>query len=213
VKELIVIEDAAESLGATYQTRLTGTFGRIGVYSFNNNKAITTYGGGALITKDPQLAEKARFYASQAREDRPYYKHQSIGFNYLMSSLNAAMGLSQLPLLSERNGARREVFERYREALGDKCLFQPDTKLRQSNRWLSAFVFKDSKYKDLIANNLKINSIETRPLWKPMHSQPVFEKFERFLTNISDDFFNRGLCLPSSFRGDAQAEVLDLLKI
>ncbi|MDZ7648823.1 MAG: DegT/DnrJ/EryC1/StrS family aminotransferase [Cytophagales bacterium] len=97
-----LIEDAAESLGASYQTRLTGTFARIGIYSFNNNKAITTYGGGALITKDPQLAEKARFFASQAREDRPYYEHRSIGFNYLMSSLNAAMGLSQLPHLFQK---------------------------------------------------------------------------------------------------------------
>jgi pyridoxal phosphate-dependent aminotransferase EpsN len=208
-----IIEDAAESLGATYQTRLTGTFGRIGVYSFNNNKAITTYGGGALITKEPRLAEKARFYASQAREDRPYYEHSTIGFNYLMSSLNAAMGLSQLPLLSNKNSARQAVFSRYKDALRDKCSFQPDSEISISNRWLSAFVFKDSKYKDLIANNLKDHSIETRPLWKPMHSQPVFEKFERFVTNISDDFFGRGLCLPSSFRGDEQAEVIDLLKI
>lgn len=208
-----LIEDAAESLGATYQTRLTGTFGRIGVYSFNNNKAITTYGGGALITKEPQLAEKARFYASQAREDRPYYEHCSIGFNYLMSSLNAAMGLSQLPLLSNKNSARQAVFSRYRDALKDKCSFQPDSQISTSNRWLSAFLFKDSKYKDLIANNLKNNSIETRPLWKPMHRQPVFEKFERFTADRAEGYFKSGLCLPSAFQGNEQAEVLELLKI
>jgi pyridoxal phosphate-dependent aminotransferase EpsN len=209
-----IIEDAAESLGATYQTRLTGTFGRIGIYSFNNNKAITTYGGGALITKDSQLAEKARFFASQAREDRQYYEHRSVGFNYLMSSLNAAMGLSQLPHLFQRNEDRRKVFERYRDAMGDKCSYQSDTKLRQSNRWLSAFVFADSKYKNLIANNLKDYSIETRPLWKPMHSQPIFEKLESLTTSKAEDFFIKGLCLPSSFRNsDEQTRVLELLNV
>ena len=208
-----IIEDAAESLGATYHNRLTGTFGRIGVYSFNNNKAITTYGGGALITKEPQLAEKARFYASQAREDRPYYEHRSIGFNYLMSSLNAAMGLSQLPLLSNKNSARQAVFSRYREALKDKCSFQVDTEIRISNRWLSAFVFEDSKDKDLIANNLKNNSIETRPLWKPMHLQLLFQSSLSFLNGNSEEYFNRGLCLPSNNGIDEQTEVIRLIEM
>jgi pyridoxal phosphate-dependent aminotransferase EpsN len=208
-----IIEDAAESLGATYQTRLTGTFGRIGVYSFNNNKAITTYGGGALITKEPRLAEKARFYASQAREDRPYYEHSTIGFNYLMSSLNAAMGLSQLSGLINRNSARQAIFRKYDEALKGRCCFQQDSEIKTSNRWLSAFVFDDIGYKNLIVNKLRIHSIETRPLWKPMHSQPIFENFEKFMTGISNDFFEKGLCLPSSLKEDEQAEVLELLEV
>lgn len=209
-----IIEDAAESLGAAYQNKLTGTMGRIGVYSFNNNKAITTYGGGALITKDARVAEKARFFASQAREDRPYYEHRVVGFNYLMSSLNAAMGLSQLPNLSMKNAERIAVFGRYREVLKNVSSFQPDSESKISNRWLSTFVFDDVAHKELILSTLKVNSIEYRPLWKPMHRQPVFEEFENFTEGRAVDFFTRGICLPSSFNKiEQQAEVLELLNV
>jgi pyridoxal phosphate-dependent aminotransferase EpsN len=131
-----------------------------------------------------------------------------------MSSLNAAMGLSQLPHLFQRNEDRRKVFERYRDAMGDKCSYQSDTKLRQSNRWLSAFVFADSKYKNLIANNLKDYSIETRPLWKPCIVSPYSKNWRALQQAKRRIFFIKGLCLPSSFRNsDEQTRVLELLNV
>lgn len=194
-----LIEDAAESLGALYDGKMTGTMGEVGIYSFNNNKAVTTYGGGVLITSNAEVAMKARHFASQAREDRSFYEHKDVGYNYLMSSLNAAMGLSQLPMLDLKNKARRQVFDKYAQQLKDKATFQLDDELRVSNRWLSTILFTESHVKNLIVNQLSDSNIETRPLWKPMHVQPLYQNVSRFLNGNSEDYFNRGLALPSGF--------------
>jgi len=207
-----IIEDAAESLGARYDGKMTGTMGEVGIYSFNNNKAVTTYGGGVLITRNPQVAEKARHYASQAREDLPFYEHKDVGFNYLMSPLNAAMGLSQLPMLEQKNSARVQAFHLYSESLKDKAAYQCDTEIRYSNRWLSTILLRDNSTKELIFNELKEAGIETRPLWKPMHLQPLYQNVDKYLNGTSKDYFNRGLALPSVFENpQQQEEVIQLL--
>ncbi|MFZ2904642.1 MAG: aminotransferase class I/II-fold pyridoxal phosphate-dependent enzyme [Cyclobacteriaceae bacterium] len=210
-----VVEDAAESLGSTYRGQQVGTFGDIGIYSFNNNKIVTTYGGGALVAKRPDWIQKARFYASQAREQLPYYEHKEVGYNLAMSPLCAASGITQLPELGRRIKDRREIFEYYSTSLsGYEVQFQSENEDNRSNRWLSAVLFKDLATKDRVTSVLASEGIETRPLWRPMHDQPVFLTYKKYANDLSMDYFNRGLCLPSG--GDLQAEalqkVVELLK-
>ncbi|NQD37417.1 aminotransferase class I/II-fold pyridoxal phosphate-dependent enzyme [Permianibacter sp. IMCC34836] len=200
-----VIEDAAESLGATYKQRASGTFGRIGIFSFNGNKIITTSGGGMLVSDDESLVKKARFLATQAREPVPHYEHQTVGYNYRMSNLLAGVGRGQLKVLSDRVSARRQVFERYREALADLPAIEwmPEPAWSLSNRWLTTGTVQ-SRYTDVSAlefiKRLAAELIEARPVWKPMQLQPVFSGCRYFChenESVSARLFETGFCLPS----------------
>ncbi len=197
--DIPVIEDAAESLGSMWQGRYTGTIGDIGVYSFNNNKIVTTYGGGMLVTRQQALADKARFLASQSRENQLYYEHKEVGYNYKMSPLNAAHGLASLAGLQEERAGRRAVYEKYARAFSSFTTGASEIEGSASNRWLSVFSFKVGLEKVRLSIELATSGIEVRPCWKPMHQQPVYQTHMRFLSGISDSLFSSGLCLPSSF--------------
>lgn len=200
-----IIEDAAESLGALYKGRASGTFGKLGIYSFNGNKIITTSGGGMLLSDDPSLMARAKFLATQARDPAPHYEHSVIGYNYRMSNILAGVGRGQLGVLTERVEARREVFARYKAALGDISALQwmPEPEWSYSTHWLSVCLIDPARSavtgKELI-QSLADELIEARPVWKPMHLQPVFQDCEYFtdgVSSVSDRLFERGICLPS----------------
>ena len=199
-----LLEDAAESLGATYKGRSSGTFGRLGVFSFNGNKIITTSGGGMLISEDSAMIEKARFLATQARDQALHYQHSEIGFNYRMSNILAGIGRGQLRVLSDRVMTRRKIFETYRRELEDIDMLEwmPEPEWSHSNRWLTAARLRpDSPLtaSELI-NELSNEMIEARPVWKPMHQQPVFQGCELHTAGgepVADLIFEQGICLPS----------------
>jgi dTDP-4-amino-4,6-dideoxygalactose transaminase len=199
-----VVEDAAESLGAKYRGRHSGTFGRIGIYSFNGNKIITTSGGGMLVTQEKALADRARFLATQARDPAPHYQHSTIGYNYRMSNILAGVGRGQLRVLDQRVEARRAVYRRYREAFaGVEWLeLMPEPDWSFSTHWISACAIAPDAVisaPDMI-QRLSAEFIEARPVWKPMQLQPVFAKCEFYShgnKSVSEDLFNRGICLPS----------------
>lgn len=198
--EIPVIEDAAEALGSVYQDRKMGSFGEMSILSFNGNKIITTSGGGALVSKNKVFIEKARFLATQARDAAPHYEHSQIGYNYRMSNICAGIGRGQMMVLDERVNRRREIFERYKSALSAWDIgYQHELQGMFSNRWLTALLFNTSQ--GLINNKLReglmMENIESRPLWKPMHLQPVFKDALYYGEGISEDLFERGLCLPS----------------
>ena len=196
--DIHVIEDAAESIGSTIGGQHTGTFGDLGVLSFNGNKIITTSGGGALLGKNSKYISFAKKLASQAREEGIGYTHQEIGYNYLMGNINAAVGLGQLEVLNKRIKRRRKVFEIYQSELsGLEVGFQNEPEDSFSNRWLTCVLFKDFKIREKVRLALEQNHIEARPLWKPMHLQSVFKDADYFGGNVADGLFNRGLCLPS----------------
>lgn len=200
--EVPLIEDAAESLGATYKERATGTFGRIGVYSFNGNKIITTSSGGMLVSSDPELIAKARFLATQARDPAPHYQHSEIGYNYRLSNVLAGIGRGQLQVLSERVTARRHNFEIYQQELGDLpgIEFMPEAPFGRATRWLTCLTIDPAAFgadREQVRLALAERQIEARPVWKPMHLQPVLADCERFGGAIAEDLFERGLCLPS----------------
>lgn len=200
-----VVEDAAESLGATYKGKASGTFGKLGIYSFNGNKIITTSGGGMLVTEDKALADRARFLVTQARDPAPHYQHSSIGYNYRMSNILAGVGRGQLGVLGDRVAARRAVFDTYKTELGDIDWLEwmPEPEWSFSTHWLSACTIKQGsehvRSSDIIAA-LAADLIEARPLWKPMHLQPIFQSYRYYQhgnDSVSDGLFNRGICLPS----------------
>jgi dTDP-4-amino-4,6-dideoxygalactose transaminase len=201
-----VLEDAAESLGATYKGRASGTLGRIGVYSFNGNKIITTSGGGMLVSSDGDLVAKARFLSTQARDAATHYEHTQVGYNYRMSNILAGIGRGQLKVLDDRVEARRTVFQRYREGLAHIPAIQwmPEPDFGRSTHWLSACTIAPElspvTSSDLIAA-LQRERIEARPIWKPMHAQPLFAGCPYYSHedgfSISDRLFATGLCLPS----------------
>lgn len=195
---ITLIEDAAESLGATYNGQQTGTFGTFGIYSFNGNKILTTSGGGMLVSSDKELIEKARFYSTQARDDAPYYEHTDYGYNYRMSNILAAIGVAQMEVLQERIAARRQIFEWYTQALEDieEITFMPELPNTMGNRWLTTLTFKHSD-PNRIRLALEEKNIESRPLWKPMHLQPLFSDALCFQNGTSQSLFEKGLCLPS----------------
>ncbi|MEO1057697.1 MAG: aminotransferase class I/II-fold pyridoxal phosphate-dependent enzyme [Actinomycetota bacterium] len=201
-----VIQDAAEALGASHGTQPAGTSGDIGVYSFNGNKIITTSGGGALISPDPDIAQRVRYLSTQARQPAVHYEHTDIGFNYRMSNLLAALGRAQLGRLIELVARRRAINDRYRAALGgvDGMDFMPVAPWSTGagghvgwNGWLTCVVFDDAARRDRVQHTLDQANIESRPLWKPMHMQPVFADVPARVDGTSERLFATGLCLPS----------------
>lgn len=198
-----LIEDAAEAIGSMYKGQSCGSFGDFGILSFNGNKMITTSGGGALLSKNEKAIKEAKFLATQAKDNAPHYQHSKIGYNYRLSNISAAIGVAQLEVLEKRVIARRKNFDFYVQHLNqyDFISFLNEPTDTLSNRWLSCILIDENKSKGLtsskIREKLEQRNIETRPLWKPMHLQPVFEKELYFGTNISENLFNNGLCLPS----------------
>lgn len=200
--EVPVLEDAAEALGATYRGREAGTIGRIGAYSFNGNKIITTSGGGMLVSDSDELIEKARNLAAQAREPGGFYHHDTVGYNYRLSNLLAAVGRGQLRVLDERIAARRRNFKKYHEALADLSglSFMPEADWGRANRWLTTVTFDADQFgcgPTEVREQLEEVNAESRPLWKPMHLQPPFRDCEVVGGGVAEDLFERGLCLPS----------------
>lgn len=197
-----LIEDAAEALGATYQGRAPGTFGRIGTFSFNGNKIITTAGGGMLVSEDAELVAHARKLATQARDAAPHYQHSEIGYNYRLSNVLAAIGRGQLHTLEDRVASRRRNFEFYVEALGDLpgIAFMPEPGWGRHTRWLTCLTIDPAEFgadRECLRLALEAENIEARPLWKPMHLQPVFASCQRVGGHVAEALFERGLCLPS----------------
>lgn len=198
--QIPLIEDAAEALGSTYKGRALGTFGEMSILSFNGNKIITTSGGGALVSKNEEFIRKARFLATQARDAAPHYQHSHIGYNYRMSNVSAGIGRGQMEVLSLRVQKRRSIFEAYKESLKEieaiKFPNEPGSEF-YSNRWLTAVLVDGDVTNDEIRISLEKENIESRPLWKPMHMQPVFAGTPFYGDGTSERLFNKGLCLPS----------------
>ncbi len=198
--EIPLIEDAAEALGSKYQGRKVGTFGDIGILSFNGNKIITTSGGGAMLSDNAKYIEKARFLATQAREPVAHYEHREIGYNYRMSNVCAGIGRGQLEVIAERVTKRRANFQFYQTSLSGMSgiSFQPGFANMLSNRWLTVMIIESREIGPFyIQNVLAEQAIESRPVWKPMHCQKIYETLPRFGGSVSERLFNRGLCLPS----------------
>lgn len=195
---IALIEDAAESLGASYKEKQSGTYGIFGVYSFNGNKILTTSGGGMLVSPNKELIDKARFYSTQARDDAPHYEHTDYGYNYRMSNILAAIGVAQTEVLKERIAKRRQIFEWYREALESisQITFMPEHPEACGNRWLTTILLEHTDPTHLRLA-LEEENIESRPLWKPMHLQPLFKDALSVQNGISQALFEKGLCLPS----------------
>ena len=197
--EIPVVEDSAEALGSTYNNTKCGTFGDISVLSFNGNKIITTSGGGALISKNKDIKDRAVFLATQARDEDVSYLHSNIGYNYRMSNVVAGIGRGQMTILDSHVAKRRHNFNYYKEHLDfiNEIEFLEEPSNSFSNRWLSCFLTPDFKTREDLRILLEKDNIETRPLWKPMHQQPIFKDAPSYINGISDDLFERGLCLPS----------------
>ena len=194
-----VLEDSAEALGSTYAGVKCGSFGEIGILSFNGNKIITTSGGGALVTKNKDYKGKAVYLATQARDEAPHYQHSTVGYNYRMSNVLAGIGRGQMEVLDHRVAARRSNFEYYKQHLGHikEIEFLEEMPDMYSNRWLTCILTPSVQIRENIRFTLNEVDIESRPLWKPMHLQPVFEKCDRYVDGTSEELFERGLCLPS----------------
>jgi dTDP-4-amino-4,6-dideoxygalactose transaminase len=202
--ELPVLEDAAEALGATWQQRPLGSFGQVGIFSFNGNKILTTSGGGALVTADAGLARRARFLATQAKDDAPHYQHSEVGYNYRLSNLLAGIGRGQMELLPDRVKRRREIFNWYREHLAGLpgLALAPATEPigSRANRWLTTLLLAPTTTAatpESVRQHLETRRIESRPLWKPMHLQPLFASAPMYGGAVCAGLFARGLCLPS----------------
>jgi dTDP-4-amino-4,6-dideoxygalactose transaminase len=198
-----VIEDAAEALGSKYDSKACGTFGDIGILSFNGNKIITTSGGGALVSDNEEFVKKARFLATQARDKAPHYQHSEVGYNYRMSNILAGIGRGQLEVIEERVAKRRSNFDFYVRNLKhfEGISFLEENSDCLSNRWLTTIIVDPNitcgvSCED-IHRALEIDNIETRPLWKPMHLQPIFKECPAYTNGVSEKLFNKGLCLPS----------------
>ncbi len=212
-----VIEDAAEAVGATYRGRWAGTFGRIGVYSFNGNKILTTSGGGMVVSADRTLVERAHKLATQAREPVAHYEHAELGFNYRLSNILAGIGRGQLLGLAARIERRRALFDRYSAALGDLpgVEFRPEPAHARSTRWLTCLLLDPAAggvTRDAVLAALEADNIEARPLWKPLHCQPLYRGCECIGGTVAEDLFNRGLCLPSG-SGMTEAEFERVVRI
>jgi len=194
-----LIEDAAESLGTTYKGKYTGTFGDYGVFSFNGNKIITTSGGGMLVSNNQERIEKVRFWSTQARDKARHYQHSELGFNYRMSNVVAGVGRGQLKILDKRVEKKQHIYNYYKEQLKDvkDIEFMPINDWNSPNCWLTSIILKGEVKPIDIIKALEKENIESRPIWKPMHIQPFFEKYDFVGNNTSEYIFNNGLCLPS----------------
>ncbi|HZJ20916.1 MAG TPA: aminotransferase class I/II-fold pyridoxal phosphate-dependent enzyme [Pricia sp.] len=194
-----IVEDSAEALGSSFENRKCGSFGDIGIFSFNGNKIITTSGGGALLSKNGDIKKKAVFLATQARDDAPHYQHSSVGYNYRMSNILAGIGRGQMEVLDDRVAARRANFDFYKEHLGHlatiEFLDEPEDFF--CNRWLTCVLTPSFAYREKLRLALLEENIESRPLWKPMHLQPIFTEYPNYSDGTSENLFERGLCLPS----------------
>jgi len=214
---VILIEDAAESLGATYRGQKSGTFGRFGILSFNGNKIITTSGGGALVSDDLDALARARYLASQARQKARHYEHTEAGYNYRLSNILAAIGRAQLAVIEKRVEAKRNIFMRYQKALGaiEGIRFMPDPGYGRSSHWLTALTIDQDKCgvsRDQLIDALEEENIEARPLWKPMQLQPLYrgaKYYEHPGGSVSETLFEKGLCLPSG--SSLEVEEQDLI--
>ncbi len=200
--DIPLIEDAAESVGAYYKGKHTGTLGKFGIFSFNGNKIITTSTGGMLVSGDEDLIQKARFLATQARDPAPHYQHSHVGYNYRLSNVLAGIGRGQLRVLEERVKSRRANFKFYKEELGNLSgvQFMPEAEFGRSNRWLTCLTIDPSRFgatREDVRLALESENIEARPVWKPLHSQPVFKDCPNYGTGVSEEIFDKGLCLPS----------------
>lgn len=199
-----ILEDSAEALGSSYKGQKCGTFGDIGVLSFNGNKIITTSGGGAIVTKTKELKEKAVFYATQSRDNASHYQHSHIGYNYRMSNICAGIGRGQMEVLDQHVALRRKMHDFYVELFSEIDgveVFSVPNQDYFANYWLSSITINSTKTKGISRETLRlaleVNNIESRPLWKPMHLQPIFEKYPYYGGTISEQLFENGLCLPS----------------
>lgn len=215
--EIPIIEDAAEGIGSTYDDKKLGTFGDIGIFSFNGNKIITTSGGGALVSRNEAWVKKAKFLSTQARDAAPHYQHSHIGYNYRLSNICAGIGRGQLEVLDTRVKQRRANFERYQNELRsfNGISYQPELQQSFSNRWLSCILL--AKDYGISPENIRLaleeQNIESRPLWKPMHLQPVFKDAPNYGGAVSEDLFSRGLCLPSgsNMTAEEQMKVIEII--
>ena len=202
-----ILEDSAEALGSNIHGKHCGSFGEFGVLSFNGNKIITTSGGGALLSNNSEMIEKARFLASQARDSAPHYQHSHIGYNYRMSNVLAGIGIGQLEVLNNRVESRRANYDRYvsyfsrLNANGFNIKFQEELDGYYSNRWLTCILVDPKLNNGLTRESIRLamdsENIESRPLWKPMHQQPIFAECKSYVNGVSDKLFEDGLCLPS----------------
>jgi dTDP-4-amino-4,6-dideoxygalactose transaminase len=201
--EIPIIEDAAEALGSEYKDQRCGTLGDISIISFNGNKIITSSGGGALISRNREWIQTARFLATQAKDNFPYYQHTHIGYNYRMSNVVAGIGRGQLEVIESRIKKRRANFDYYLSQLGkvEGISFLRQRPGAYSNYWLTTIVINPEKTGGVTSENIRLaldaENIESRHLWKPMHLQPIFEKYPGYVDGTSEDLFNKGLCLPS----------------
>lgn len=218
-----LVEDAAESLGSTYKGRASGTFGKFGIYSFNGNKIITTSSGGMLISNDIEALKKARFLATQARDQAVHYQHSEMGYNYRMSNILAGIGRAQLRVLNERVNARRSIFKRYYKELSPLAgiKFMPELENTRSNRWLTALTLEEKEAgvsSEELLGALAAENIEARPVWKPLHMQPLFEGVRYYPhsenENVSEQLFKTGICLPSgsNMTINEQMRVIECIK-
>jgi dTDP-4-amino-4,6-dideoxygalactose transaminase len=196
---VVLIEDAAESLGTYYKGKHTGTFGDYGIFSFNGNKIITTSGGGMLVSENAERISKVRFWSTQSRDQAKHYQHSELGFNYRMSNVLAGIGRGQLKVLDERVEKKKAIFEFYKRelALLDGVEFMPTNEWNEPNYWLSCMTLNGKVRPIDIMEALEEEQIESRPVWKPMHLQPFFRKYDFIGTGVSDKLFENGLCLPS----------------
>ncbi|MDQ0150872.1 DegT/DnrJ/EryC1/StrS family aminotransferase [Eubacterium multiforme] len=216
-----IIEDAAESLGATYKGIQTGTLGDFGIFSFNGNKIITTSGGGMIVSNDKEKIEKIKFWSTQARENERHYEHKELGFNYRISNIVAGIGRGQLKVLNERIKKKKEIFETYKEGFKDisDIKMMPIKDYGTPNYWLSCITLsRESKVKPIdIILALERENIEARPIWKPMHMQPLYNKYKFFTKgkkSIAEDIFNRGVCLPSDTKNTEKdmVRIIEIIK-
>lgn len=219
-----IIEDAAESLGATYKGKHSGTFGEYGIYSFNGNKIITTSGGGMLVSNNEEGIAKVRFWSTQARDKARHYEHTELGYNYRMSNIVAGIGRGQLRVLEDRIVKKKEIFETYKEAFKDieDIEMMPVCEYGEPNYWLTTITLSEnSKVKPLdIILALEKENIESRPIWKPMHIQPYYKEYDFYSHNdedevsVSEDIFNRGVCLPSDTKmtKEEQERVIKIIR-
>lgn len=200
--KVVLIEDAAEALGAEYKGGAPGTFGLAGFYSFNGNKIITTSGGGMIVSDHEKLIKKVKFLATQARDNAVHYEHSEIGYNYRMSNILAAIGRGQLGVLGDRVATKRAIFELYQKNLGNLpgVTFMPEPNFARSTRWLTCLTIDPMKAgvnRDDLIQELEKNNIESRPTWKPMHLQPLYKSNKIIGGQVADEIFKNGLCLPS----------------